>query len=49
MPDHIHVLLTPAADQTVEGCAQLIKGGFSFAVRKEYAGEIWQEAIIPIA
>src|SRR5580698_694215 len=47
MPDHIHVLLTPAADQTVEGCAQLIKGGFSFAVRKEYAGEIWQEGYHP--
>ena len=42
MPDHFHVLLTPAAGQTVEGCAQLIKGGFSFAVRKEYVGEIWQ-------
>jgi putative transposase len=43
MPDHIHVLLTPASDQTIERCAQLIKGGFSFAVRKEFAGEIWQE------
>ena len=47
VPDHIHVLLTPAADQTVEGCAQLIKSGFSFAVRKEYAGEIWQEGYHP--
>ena len=43
MPDHLHVLLTPARDQTIERCAQLIKGGFSFAVRKDYAGEIWQE------
>jgi putative transposase len=42
MPDHIHVLLTPAPDQTIEKCAQLIKGGFSFAVRKEFPGEIWQ-------
>lgn len=44
MPDHVHILLTPAPDQTIERCAQLIKGGFSFAVRKEYAGEIWQES-----
>lgn len=43
MPDHIHVLLTPAPDQTIERCAQLIKGGFSFAARKELPGEIWQE------
>jgi putative transposase len=43
MPDHIHALITPASDQTIERCAQLIKGGFSFAVRKEFTGEIWQE------
>ena len=43
MPDHCHVLLTPAPDMSVERCVQLIKGGFSFAVRKEYPGEIWQE------
>jgi putative transposase len=42
MPDHIHVLLTPAPDQTIERCAQLVKGGFSFAARKDYPGEIWQ-------
>ncbi len=43
MPDHIHVLLTPAPDVAIERCAQLIKGGFSFAVRKDFPGEIWQE------
>lgn len=43
MPDHIHVLLTPAPDMAVERCAQLIKGGFSFAARKSVSGEIWQE------
>ena len=43
MPDHVHVLLTPAQDLSIERCAQLIKGGFSFAVRKEFAGEVWQE------
>ena len=47
MPDHVHILLTPAPDQTIERCAQLIKGGFSFAVRKEYTGEIWQEGYHP--
>ena len=43
MRDHVHILLTPAGDQAIERCAQLIKGGFSFAVRKEFAGEVWQE------
>jgi putative transposase len=42
MPEHLHVLLTPANGQTVERCVQCIKGGFSFAVRKQFAGEIWQ-------
>ena len=36
MPDHVHILLTPAPDIAIERCAQLIKGGFSFAVRKEF-------------
>ena len=43
MPDHTHVLLTPAPDITIERCAQLIKGGFSFAIRIDHPGEIWQE------
>jgi putative transposase len=42
MPDHVHVILTPAKDYTIERCAQLIKGGFSFAARKDQPGEIWQ-------
>src|ERR1700733_3220591 len=41
MPDHIHVLLTPT--ESIEKAAQLIKGGYSFAIRKHYPGEIWQE------
>jgi putative transposase len=40
MPDHIHVLLAPT--ESIEKTAQLIKGGFSFAVRKQYPGEVWQ-------
>jgi putative transposase len=39
MPEHIHVLLTPA--ETVERAAQLIKGGYSFAMRKRRLGEVW--------
>jgi len=43
MPDHIHALITPAQDQTIERCVQLIKGGFSFAIRDEIRSEIWQD------
>ncbi len=42
MPDHLHVLLTPAPNQTVERCAQCIKGGFSRTARAQFPGEIWQ-------
>ena len=43
MPDHVHILLTPTPDIAIERCAQLIKGGFSFAAREDLLGEIWQE------
>jgi len=42
MPEHVHVLLTPNANLNIERCVQLIKGGFSFAVREQFAGEVWQ-------
>jgi putative transposase len=42
MPDHLHVVLTPASGQTVERCAQCIKGGFSFQVREQFKGDVWQ-------
>ena len=42
MPEHLHVLLTPSSTQTIERCAQCIKGGFSHEVRKQFAGEVWQ-------
>jgi putative transposase len=41
MPDHIHVLITPAVDQSTSRCIQLIKGGYSFAVRQQFPGEVW--------
>jgi putative transposase len=42
MPEHLHVLLTPESGQTIERCAQCIKGGFSFEVRRQFSGEVWQ-------
>jgi len=44
MPNHIHLLLTPAPENPLEKCAQFIKGGFSFRAKKELGinNEIWQ-------
>ena len=42
MPEHLHVLLTPSSTQTIERCAQCIKGGFSHEVRAQFAGQVWQ-------
>lgn len=42
MPEHINILLTPAQSQTIERCAQCIKGGFSHSVRSQFGGEVWQ-------
>jgi putative transposase len=44
MPDHVHLLLTPARDVTLERAIQLIKGGYSHAVGIEISRkEIWQK------
>jgi putative transposase len=40
MPDHIHVLLTPSPEISLERALQLIKGGFSF--RLHARGPVWQ-------
>jgi putative transposase len=42
MPEHIHVLLTPTVDQTIERCAQCIKGGFSHAMAIKLPEGVWQ-------
>jgi putative transposase len=44
MPDHVHLLLTVNSDMTVEKAMQLVKGRFSFRLKKEYGvmGEVWQ-------
>lgn len=45
MPDHFHLIITPAADVPLEKAGQYIKGGFSFRVKKELAFQslVWQE------
>src|SRR5215469_9809773 len=46
MPDHFHLLITPAETVPLEKAAQYIKGGFSFRAKKEfsYNADIWQES-----
>jgi len=43
MPEHFHLLITPAGI-TIEKALQLIKGGYSFRVKKELNRnfDIWQ-------
>jgi len=45
MPDHVHLLITPAPEVSLEKAVQLIKGGFSFRVKRELGSnaEIWHE------
>jgi putative transposase len=44
MPDHVHLLLTVRGEMTIEKAMQLIKGRFSFRLKREcgYLGEVWQ-------
>jgi putative transposase len=44
MPNHLHVLMTVGGDVSIERAMQLIKGGFSYRLKKEFGdtGEIWQ-------
>jgi len=44
MPDHVHLLLTPAQDVTIERTVQLIKGGYSHALGALVGrnSEVWQ-------
>jgi putative transposase len=45
MPDHFHLIVTPAADVPLEKAGQYIKGGFSFRAKRELAFRslVWQE------
>ncbi|MGA7831166.1 MAG: transposase [Terracidiphilus sp.] len=44
MPDHLHLLLTVHDEMTIEKAMQLVKGRFSYCLKKEtgYLGEVWQ-------
>jgi putative transposase len=44
MPDHVHPLVTLEGDMAIEKAMQLIKGRFSYRLKKEfgYLGEVWQ-------
>jgi putative transposase len=44
MPDHVHLLVTPAQDVTLERAVQLIKGGYSHAsgTLTSRKTEVWQ-------
>ncbi len=39
MPDHLHLLLRPAPDVSLEKVMQLIKGGFSFRLKSKF--DVW--------
>jgi|ERR1700722_6013 len=44
MPDHVHLLFTPARDVSLERAVQLVKGGYSHAAGIEIGRrEIWQK------
>ncbi|HEY0307598.1 MAG TPA: transposase [Acidobacteriaceae bacterium] len=41
MPDHFHLLLTPAPEISLEKATQYIKGGFSFKLKS--AADVWEK------
>jgi putative transposase len=51
MPDHIHLLITVDGQMTVEKAMQLIKGRFSYRLKKElgYLGEVWQRGFSEVS
>jgi putative transposase len=42
MPDHIHLLLTPAPEISLEKAMQYIKGGFSFRLKSKL--DVWERS-----
>jgi putative transposase len=42
MPDHIHLLLTPAENISIEKAMQYIKGGFSFQLKSPF--DVWERS-----
>ena len=42
MPDHIHLLLTPAPEISLEKAMQYIKGNFSFRLKSK--SDVWERS-----
>lgn len=42
MPDHLHLLITPAPEVSLEKAMQLIKGGFSFRLKS--GRNVWERS-----
>lgn len=44
MPEHLHLILTPAHEVPLERAIQYIKGGFSYRAKRElgFGGPVWQ-------
>jgi putative transposase len=42
MPDHLHALITPAEDVSLEKAMQFIKGGFSFRLKSKH--DVWMRS-----
>ena len=42
MPDHLHLLLTPAPDISLEKAMQFVKGGFSYRLKSKF--EVWERS-----
>lgn len=42
MPDHLHAILTPAPDVSLEKAMQYIKGGFSFRLKSKL--DVWMRS-----
>jgi putative transposase len=45
MPDHVHLLISVNEQTSIERALQLIKGRFSYRVKKEegFLGQVWQK------
>jgi putative transposase len=44
MPDHVHILITVAADSSIERAVQFVKGGFAFRAGRQlgFRSPVWQ-------
>lgn len=43
MPDHLHAILTPAPEVSLEKAMQYIKGGFSFRLKSKF--DVWSRSL----